>query len=95
MPSSLEGAAPLPGDEHSAGVAGTRSFRGVIVAFGRFWWDFLVGETPELLVGSVIAVGAVALLAHNQSVRAVTVAALPVLVVLVLGFSAWRAARRR
>ncbi len=22
-----------------------------LVAFGHFWWDFLVGDTPELLIG--------------------------------------------
>ena len=22
-----------------------------LTAFGRFWWDFLIGDTPELFVG--------------------------------------------
>ena len=56
-------------------------------AFGRFWWDFLVGETPELLVGSVVAVGTAALLVHNGVTRAVVVGALPVLVVGILALS--------
>ena len=65
-----------------------------LVAFGRFWWDFLVGETPELLVGSAVAVGAAALLVHSGAVRAVVVGALPVLVVAILAVSTVRARRR-
>ncbi|HXQ61271.1 MAG TPA: hypothetical protein VN796_02995 [Acidimicrobiales bacterium] len=64
------------------------------VAFGRFWWDFLVGETPELLVGAVVAVGGAALLVHSGAVRAVVVGALPVLVVAILALSVWRARAR-
>lgn len=26
-------------------------------AFGRFWWDFLVGDTPEVLVSALVLVG--------------------------------------
>ena len=32
-----------------------------LAAFGRFWWDFLVGDTPELLIGALIILGIVAL----------------------------------
>jgi hypothetical protein len=66
------------------------TWRRAAVAFGRFWWDFLVGETPELLVGSVVAVGAAALLVHSGATRAVVVGALPVLVVVILALSAFR-----
>lgn len=62
-------------------------------AFGRFWWEFLVGDTPELLVGAVVAVVIVALLAHHGVARAVTVAAMPVLVIALLGVSVRRARR--
>jgi hypothetical protein len=65
-----------------------------VTAFGRFWWEFLVGDTPELLVGSVVAVGIAALLVHNVGVRAVVVGALPVLVVGILALSTVRARRR-
>jgi hypothetical protein len=62
-------------------------------AFGRFWWEFLVGDTPELLVGAVLAVVIVAVLAHHGVARAVTVATMPVLVVALLGVSVRRARR--
>jgi ABC-type spermidine/putrescine transport system permease subunit I len=55
-----------------------------LAAFGRFWWDFLVGDTPELLVGTVIAVGVVALAVHQGGGRALTVALLPLLVIAML-----------
>ena len=63
-------------------------------AFGRFWWDFLVGDTPELLVGAVFVVVAVALAAHNGVARALTVIGLPGLVVVLLGASLMRARAR-
>jgi hypothetical protein len=66
-------------------------------AFGRFWWEFLIGDTPELLVGGVLAVIIVAVLVHHGVARVVTVSCLPVLVVALLGASvrrAQRAARR-
>ena len=63
-------------------------------AFGRFCWEFLVGDTPELLVGAVVVVGGVALLAHNGVARTVTVILLPVLVVALLGASLWWSRRR-
>jgi hypothetical protein len=62
-------------------------------AFGRFWWEFLVGDTPELLVGAALAVAVVALVAHNGAARAVTVGILPVLVIAMLGASVRRALR--
>ncbi len=67
--------------------------RRYVVAFGHFWWEFLVGDTPELLVGAVLAVVVVALFAHHGVARAVTVASLPVLVIAMLGASVRRAQR--
>ena len=61
--------------------------RAWLAAFGRFWWDFLIGDTPELLVGTVVAVGIVAFLAHHGAGRALTVVLLPVLVVAMLAAS--------
>jgi hypothetical protein len=33
-----------------------------IVAFGRFWYDFLIGDRPELFVGPIVALALIALL---------------------------------
>ncbi len=72
--------------------------RRLVVAFGRFWWEFLVGDTPELLVGTVAVVGLVALVVHHGAARAVGVIFLPVLVIAMLATSlarVWRSARGR
>ncbi|HUI04312.1 MAG TPA: hypothetical protein VLZ77_12270 [Acidimicrobiales bacterium] len=62
-------------------------------AFGHFWVEFLVGDTPELALGGLVAVVLVAALAHNGAGRLVTVTAMPVLVVGALAVSLRRAAR--
>ena len=62
-------------------------------AFGHFWVEFLVGDTPELALGALVAVVLVAVLAHNGAGRVVTVGAMPVLVVAVLALSLRRAIR--
>lgn len=61
------------------------------VAFGRFWWDFLVGDTPELLIGGVVVLCVVALLVRALSARPVAVGTLPAMVVALLVASARRA----
>jgi hypothetical protein len=33
-----------------------------VIAFGRFWYDFLIGDRPELFLGPVVALALVALL---------------------------------
>jgi hypothetical protein len=33
-----------------------------VVAFGRFWYDFLIGDRPELFVGPIVALALIALL---------------------------------
>ncbi|MGA3217627.1 MAG: hypothetical protein ABSE77_00915 [Acidimicrobiales bacterium] len=66
-----------------------------LMAFGRFWWDFLVGDTPELLIGVLIALGVVALLVKGPSVNAAGVAAFPVIVAVLLGLSVYRARPQR
>jgi hypothetical protein len=62
-----------------------------LVAFGRFWWDFLVGDTPELLIGVLIALGIVALLVKGASLNALAVAGFPAMVAVMLGLSVYRA----
>ena len=69
--------------------------RRAVVGVGRFWWAFLVGDTPELFVGSVAIVGLVALLCLDEGLRTACAVVLPVLVMGLLGLSVWRAARAR
>ena len=54
-------------------------------AFGRFWKDFLIGDAPELFVGTLIFVGA-ALALHRHGDVAVVV--LP-LIVIAGGIFVW------
>jgi hypothetical protein len=60
-------------------------------AFGHFWWDFLVGDAPEFLIGTG-AIVAVALLLRHE--RTVAIVVLPVMAVVLLVASTVRAARR-
>jgi hypothetical protein len=80
-----EGGAPRPGPSLPARW---------LKAFGAFWWDFLVGDTPELLIGVLVATGTLALVARAASVNAAAVALFPVLVVVLLGLSVYRARRQ-
>ena len=64
-------------------------------AFGRFWWDFLIGDTPELFIGVVAIIGVLALISLKPGLRTLAAFLAPVLVVGVLTASAYRAARRR
>ena len=64
-------------------------------AFGRFWWEFLIGDTPELFVGAVAVVGVLALLSLNPGLRTAAAFLAPVLVAGVLTASIWRAVRNR
>jgi hypothetical protein len=62
-----------------------------IVAFGRFLWDFVVGDDWRIAAGVAIALGLTALIA-NAGIAAWWV--MPVAVMLLLAMSVWRAARR-
>lgn len=66
-----------------------RAIRG----FGRFWWDFLVGDTPEITVAVLVMLGLVALFADVAHVNVLAYVALPVLAVAALALSVSRAAR--
>jgi hypothetical protein len=61
-----------------------------IVTFGRFWWNFVVGDDWLAAVGVAIAIGATAALAHD-GVTAWWL--LPLAVLLVLYVSLRRAVR--
>ncbi len=85
MAEPIEGAAPKPPS------APARAAR----AFGRFWWEFLVGDTPELFLGAVAVIGLVALVCLDDSLRTIAAVLLPVAVIALLSLSVWRAARSR
>lgn len=52
-----------------------------VTAFGRFWWDFLVGDTPELFVAGLVVLGVTALLAKEVSTTAAWVVVPPLVIV--------------
>ena len=70
----------------------------VAKGFAMFWWDFLVGDTPELFVAAVVIISTIALVSVAGHLNTAAVLLLPVLAVAALGISvrrAQRAARRR
>jgi hypothetical protein len=60
-------------------------------AFGHFWVDFLVGDTPELFVAMLVLVGLAFALRHD---RVAAIVLLPVLAAAALVGSAWRGRKR-
>jgi uncharacterized membrane protein YhaH (DUF805 family) len=63
----------------------------LVRGFGRFWWDFLVGDTPEITVAVIIIVAAVALASDVAHVNALAFVALPLLAIVTLALSVRRA----
>ncbi len=63
----------------------------LLKGFGMFWWDFLVGDTPELFVAVLVIIGAVALLSVTWHANTVAVIVLPVLAIAALTVSVRRA----
>lgn len=64
-------------------------------AFGAFWYDFLIGDRPELFIGS-IAVLALVWIAINMGLSPTSAGGLLTVLILVLaGLSIWSATRRK
>jgi hypothetical protein len=63
-------------------------------AFVAFWYDFIVGDDWVLAVGVLVALGITALAARTAASSAIWLL-LPILAVLTLAVSLWRAARPR
>ena len=80
----------LRADERRPGVVVTAALARAVRAFGRFWLDFLVGDTPELFVVTLIVVAISFGLASSP--RAVVVVVVPL---LAFGAIVWSAARGR
>ena len=62
-------------------------------AVGRFWWDFLVGDTPELTVAALVVVAAAYALAPHRVAAIVVLPAIAV-VAVVTSAARGRASRR-
>lgn len=63
----------------------------LLKGFAMFWWDFLVGDTPELFVAALVIIGVVALVSESWHANTAAVIILPVLAVAALGASVRRA----
>lgn len=63
----------------------------VVRAFGHFWWDFLVGDTPELAVATGAIVGLAFLLDGQRVAGAIL---LPSVAAAFLFVSTYRGRRR-
>ncbi|MGA2529071.1 MAG: hypothetical protein ABSG36_07905 [Acidimicrobiales bacterium] len=61
------------------------------VAFVRFWRDFLIGDAPELFVGTLVFVAAALALHHHSDVGVVV---LPSIVIVLLAASVLRGRAR-
>jgi hypothetical protein len=64
-------------------------------AFGAFWYDFLIGDRPELFVGSIVVLGLVWIAINMGMSPTAAGALLTILILLLAGFSIWSANRRR
>jgi len=60
-------------------------------SFGQFWWEFLIGDAPELFAATVVVVVLALLLRHHRDVAYVVV---PLTTIVLLVGSTLRAARR-
>ena len=65
----------------------------LLKGFAMFWWDFLIGDTPELFVAALVMIGIVALVRGEGHLNFVAVVALPVLAVTSLVLSVRRATK--
>jgi hypothetical protein len=61
------------------------------MAFVKFWKDFLIGDAPELFVGTLVFVAAALALRHHSDLGVVV---LPVIVIVFLAASVLRGRAR-
>jgi hypothetical protein len=60
-------------------------------SFGQFWWEFLIGDAPELFAATVVIVVLAILLRHHGDVA---YAVIPSTTTVLLVLSTLRAAKR-
>ena len=65
----------------------------LLKGFAMFWWDFLVGDTPELFVAVLVIIGVVATVRIVLQENALAVVLLPLLAITSLAVSVRRAQR--
>ena len=65
----------------------------LVKGFAMFWWDFLVGDTPELFIAVLLIIGVVALLSLAGHFNTAAVIVLQLLAVAALTLSVRRAQR--
>lgn len=61
-----------------------------IVAFFRFWYDFLIGDTPELFLGAILVLLIAFALAKSGEAPVILPALVIVILVLSVGFAVAR-----
>lgn len=66
----------------------------LVKGFARFWWDFLIGDTPEIFIAVVVIIGITALLSEAGHFNVAAIIVLPVAVLVALRWSLGRATRR-
>ncbi len=69
----------------------TATAKRLLVAFGNFWWEFLISENPDAFFGAIVVIAAALLLRHNRPVAIIVV---PLLTVLILVGSTYRGRKR-
>ena len=65
----------------------------LLKGFAMFWWDFLVGDTPELFVATLLTLGIISLLSIVAGLNVVAWITFPLLVATALGLAVRRAVR--
>jgi len=65
----------------------------LLIGFGRFWWDFLVGDTPELFLATLVTLLVTTVLSVVLHLGVLSMIVLPLLVVVSLSSSVARAVK--
>lgn len=63
--------------------------------FAAFWYDFLIGDRPELFIGSIVVLGSTWVAIEVGLSPALAGGLFAVLILLLAGLSIWSASRRR
>ncbi len=71
-----------------------KSLQRALVGFGRFWWDFLVGDTPEIFITVVMMLSVLAGVSMWLHHASAAVYVYPVVVLSALLVSVRRAIKR-